>query len=321
MVMTPQPTEPEPSQEFAAEPGARAIPLGLGGLAAGIANIGGLAVTVDGVPDAARLSAGHFLGDGSWSVRPAELQGLALHPSPGRNRNCRLSVRLRKIDKDMGDAVSIGTVYVDIDGDAGRAAIAGSDGAISLRRKSPARANTPAAAKAPPQSAQPEPARRIVRPAAPAPPAATEPATRPAAPAPAPSAPPPAPLAPAPAPSAPALTPWDPAPAPSDPASSDPVPSAPAPAPLEKTSQPIPAPDTTDLGLALPDAVAAPARGSAVVQVHVASGLRVGRFGKTGRAEEVVSVRGRGPDAGRAREAARGSIVLLGQGGKRPSSR
>jgi hypothetical protein len=108
MAMTAQPTEPEPSQEFAAEPGARAIPLGLGGLAAGIANIAGLTVTVDGVPDAARLSAGHFLGDGSWSVRPAELQGLALRPSPGRNRNCRLSVRLRKIDKDMGDAFSIG---------------------------------------------------------------------------------------------------------------------------------------------------------------------------------------------------------------------
>ncbi len=88
--------------DAAAERVGRAIHLGLGGLSAGIAAMGSLAVTVDGVPDAARLSAGQFLGDGSWSVRPADLDDLALHPSPGRNRNCQLSIRLRKLDKDMG---------------------------------------------------------------------------------------------------------------------------------------------------------------------------------------------------------------------------
>lgn len=108
------------STDTAAEPADQAVSLGLRGFSAKIASMGNVTVTVDGVPDAARLSAGQFLGDRTWSVRIADLDGLALYPSPGRNRNCRIAIRLRKIDKDMDESFSIGAVYVDVDADAGR---------------------------------------------------------------------------------------------------------------------------------------------------------------------------------------------------------
>lgn len=219
--------------------------------------MGNLTVTVNGVPDGARLSAGQFLGDGVWSVPAGDLDGLALHPSPGRNRSCRLSIRLRKIDKDMGDAFSIGAVYIDVDGDAGRATIAGSDGAISLRRKGEAGDARPAE----------KPARRVVKVARVkrAPPAAPPTVTAPTAP-----------------------------PAVRDGMAPKPV-SASPPAP-----PPTPTPDPPDR-----------ADETGIVAVRVAPGLRIGKFGKTGRPEQVVSVRGRSAEASAARPDGGGSIVFV----------
>ncbi len=249
--------------------------------------MGNLTVTVDGVPDGARLSAGQFLGDGTWSVPAGDLDGLALHPSPGRNRSCRLSIRLRKIDKDMGDAFSIGAVYIDVDGDAGHAAIAGADGAISLRRKG-GEGDTP-----PSQMAAPKPARRIVRVTAANPSGASR------------------------------------SPNAQDSAtdggdgdhggSTSPGTVGTAPAPFETPIRTVATPDPTDLGIAPPapiDDVAARqgalarADETGIVPVHVAAGLRIEKFGKTGRPEEVVSVRGRA-GAVPARRERNGSIVFV----------
>ncbi len=160
------------STDTAAEPADQAVSLGLRGFSAKIASMGNVTVTVDGVPDAARLSSGQFLGDGTWSVRIADLDGLALYPSPGRNRNCRIAIRLRKIDRDMDESFSIGAVYVDVDADASRSAIAGTEGAISMRRKgtdsetAPPETLAPKAVQretAPPENAAPKTVQRIVR--------------------------------------------------------------------------------------------------------------------------------------------------------------
>ena len=296
-----QASEPVPAQQTEDQPEPRTIPLGLGGLSAAIASMGNLKVTVDGVPDAARLSAGHFLGDGSWSVRPADLDGLVLQSSPGRNRNCRLSIRLRKIDKDMGDAVSLGAIYIDVDGDAGRAAIAGTDGAISLKRKEPDAAEVPPPDDRP--SAFPEP---IAKPA-PAPVSPSRPAkrvihvTR--------------------TPPAPQAVTDDPGTA----AENEPSPPPPArgpagpetPALADESPWPSTADDDpTDLGVAPPPVLhenPAPRQASnpMIVPVRVSAGLRVGKFGKTGRPEEVVSVRGRAAPRGRARSERLSSLVFV----------
>ncbi len=297
MAMTTYAITSDSTLDAAAEPGGRAIHLGLGGLSAGIADMGSLAVTIDGVPDAARLSAGQFLGDGSWSVRPADLDGLALHPSPGRNRNCQLSIRLRKLDKDMGDAFSIGAVYVDVDGEAGQATIAGTDGAISLQQKGTESGTVP------PEKVAPKPVKRIVR------------VTR----------------------SNPARSTVSPDAGISPPrAPPDRVPTdqdkpawATVTAPVEMPFQAIATPDPTELGIAPPEVLDEKARPpsipapvprrvspvqadeTGIVPVHVTPGLRIGKFGKTGRPEEVVSVRGRDADAMRARPDRSSSIVMV----------
>ncbi len=293
--MTSHATTPFTPLESSAESVGLAIHLGLGGLSAGIAAMGDLAVTVDGVPDAARLSAGQFLGDGCWSLRPADLDRLALHPSPGHNRNCRISIRLRKIDKDMGDAFSIGAVYIDVDADAGRAAIASTDGAISMRRQGGD------AETAPPKNVAAKSVQRTVR-----------------------------------------VTRANPVRSTPFPVEDDSAPKAPPPdstdqekrawptvtAPVELPIQAVSVPDPTELGAAPAAALdesagspfmsapaprwasPAPADESGIVPVHVTPGLRIGKFGKTGRPEEVVSVRGR-DDAKRARPDRDRSIVMV----------
>ncbi len=100
-----------------------------------------------------------------------------------------------------------------------------------------------------------------------------------------------------------------------------------APPPIDAPMQSVTPPDPTDLGIAPPallDDVApppttpAPRRGAlarptgtAIVPVHVTAGLRIGKFGKTGRPEQVVSVRGRGTGAMPARPGRSRSIEFL----------
>jgi hypothetical protein len=57
---------------------------------------------------------------------------------------------------------------------------------------------------------------------------------------------------------------------------------------------------------------AAPAGDAHIVEVRVTPGLRIGKFGKTGRPEEVVSVRGRDARSDRTR-----SMVFIGPAAKR----
>ena len=305
--------------------------------------MGDLAVTVDGVPDAARLSAGQsfrrFLrrrlsaGHGRWSLRPADLDHLALHPSPGHNRNClrRISIGrswalavsqpARSIwvlepssrrsrpprAASVGDVFSIGAVYIDIDADAGRAIIASTDGAISLWRKDAD------AEEAPPAEAAPKPVRRTVRVARTSPVRSTSIPPKVESP--------PKSSAPDPLPMDQEKRAW-----PTAAASVElPVRSIPAPDPNELGGAP---PAALDENAQLPDMpTPAPNQSSpasadeiGIVTVRVTSGLRIGKFGKTGRPEEVVSVRGR-DDPKRARPGRGGSIVMVRQrsGDSRPA--
>ena len=86
--MTSHATTPFTPLDSSGEPVGRAIPLGLGGLSAGIAAMGDLAVTVDGVPDAARLSAGQFLGDGCWPISTLRRSGPAFVPPISTTSRC-----------------------------------------------------------------------------------------------------------------------------------------------------------------------------------------------------------------------------------------
>jgi len=308
--------------DTSAEPVVQAVSLGLGGLSAGIAAMGDVTVTIDGVPDAARLSAGQFLGDGRWHVPVADLDGLAIFPSPGRHRNCQISIRLRKIDKDMDESFSVGAVYVDVDADAGRSAIAGTEGAISLRRKG-ADSETPAPEMlapeplereaAPPETLKPEPAEREM--------ALTEKSesnpikkivrvtrAKPVRSAPFPEADFPAPIAPFP-----------------DRRLSDqetpawPTEAFPVEIPIHATSMPDPsappaAPAPAPVNRPPPKrASSVPANAATIVAVHVAPGLRIGKFGKIGRPEDVVSVRGRDINAKWANSDQSRSIVVVRQ--------
>ncbi len=318
--------------DAATEPADQAVSLGLGGLSAGIASMGSVTVTVDGVPDAARLSAGQFLGDGTWTVRVADLDGLALYPSPGHNRNCRIAIRLRKIDKDLDESFSIGAVYVDVDADAGRSAIADTEGAISLRRKGTDSESAPPETlapkpvqrdTAPPEKAASKPVQRIVRVTEANPVQSTV------------------------SPEADVSPPRAP---------SDRVPKdqgifarTPVPAPVELPFQDIATPNSSELGIAPPEVLdenarspymsapafapapvpasattfapepaLAPARTSpiladqtGIVPVHVTPGLRISKFGKTGRPEDVVSVRGRDVSAMREHPDRSRSVVTI----------
>jgi hypothetical protein len=313
------------------------------------------------VPDGARLTTGHFLGDGVWSIQADDLDDLGIHPSPGRNRNCRISIRLRRIDKDMGDAFGIGAIYVEVDGDTEQAWVDGTEGAISPHPEEPdleaALADFEpetepgpepdpkpepepepepfvAAEPAPPADAEQaedapdKPARRVVRISrAPAKPEPTAQATierrvvlARAAP-PADAAQPVNPFvddAPASASAPPAepaeddvaalLDPWpedEPAaaspPAPLPPPAPD-LTFAPAPDPgpafmpaPEPAFAPVPEPEPAFLP-ELEPVPAEPVRvvENGIVSVCVQAGLRINKFGKTGRPEDVVSVRGRG---------------------------
>ena len=78
------------------------------------------------------------------------------------------------------------------------------------------------------------------------------------------------------------------------------------PAVLDDTAPPTPAP--------APKHVApVQANQAGIVAVRVAGGLRIGKFGKTGRPEEVVAVRGRGANALQTRADRTGSIVIVGR--------
>ena len=308
--------------------------------------MGDVTVTVDGVPDAARLSAGQFLGDGIWSVRVPELDGLAVYPSPGRHRNCQISIRLRKIDKDMDESFSIGAVYVDVDADAGRSAIAGTEGAISLRRKATdGGAPPPETFKPDPierESASPEAfaPKRVEQEAAPIEKADSKPKQRivrvtranSMESAPIPDEGFPTPIAPFPEQD---LSDQETSAWPTDDfpvempiqAVQTPDPSelgiAP-PAVLEQTARTPFAPAPAPKNVSGPEVARAPRLGTvpkrvssvqpdanAIVAVHVTPGLRIGKFGKVGRPEDVVSVRGRDINAKWANPDQSRSIVIV----------
>jgi len=83
-----------------------------------------LGVTIAGVPDGVMLSAGTDNGDGSWSLAPADLDGLQMTVPEGYRNDFELRVTATATDKDVdGDAIdtaaTAATIKVAFAGDGG----------------------------------------------------------------------------------------------------------------------------------------------------------------------------------------------------------
>ncbi len=71
-----------------------------------------VAVTVTGLPAGATLSAGSAHADGSWSVDPAELDGLTLNPPKDFSGEITLSITAHSFD---GDDTAVATTAINVD--------------------------------------------------------------------------------------------------------------------------------------------------------------------------------------------------------------
>ncbi|MFH1805020.1 MAG: Ig-like domain-containing protein [Pseudomonadota bacterium] len=74
-----------------------------------------LGITISGVPDGAVLSAGSNNGDGSWSLTPDQLSGLAITPPEDYSGSFNLSVTATSVDGEDVATVS-DTITVDVAG-------------------------------------------------------------------------------------------------------------------------------------------------------------------------------------------------------------
>ncbi|MBF0295413.1 MAG: hypothetical protein HQL96_09510 [Magnetococcales bacterium] len=78
-----------------------------------------LTITLTGLPDGAFLSAGARNEDGSWSLTPAQLDGLTLTPPSGSDQGFTLSVVATSRESDGGgEATTLGSIQVGLSGDA-----------------------------------------------------------------------------------------------------------------------------------------------------------------------------------------------------------
>jgi len=91
-----------------------AIPLDLGSALTDTDGSETLSVTISGVPEGAVLSAGTDNGDGSWTLDPADLEGLTITPPAGSTDTMNLSMEATSTDtdSDSGD-VSTATNTID----------------------------------------------------------------------------------------------------------------------------------------------------------------------------------------------------------------
>lgn len=111
-----------------------------------------LAITVSGLPDGARLTAGHELGDGRWRLGPDQVQSLSLIPPPDFSGTAKLMVSATAHEADGDSATATLPLTMTI---GGGVKIAGAD----------THTTTPGAAQsviAKPGAAQPGPAAAAV---------------------------------------------------------------------------------------------------------------------------------------------------------------
>ena len=73
-----------------------------------------VSVTISGVPEGAVLSAGTNNGDGSWTLTPAQLQGLLLTPPPGSDADFTLSVTATSTESDGQTATTNTTIAITV---------------------------------------------------------------------------------------------------------------------------------------------------------------------------------------------------------------
>jgi len=108
------PASVAPTLEITAGSGAEDSPLALTiGLSAGPAG-STTAVTIDGLPPGASLSAGVDLGNGRWSLSPADLPGLMLLPPPDYAGTIVLTVTAVSTDGSGRQATSSGMLSVTV---------------------------------------------------------------------------------------------------------------------------------------------------------------------------------------------------------------
>ncbi len=108
----------------------QAIPLDIRAALAGDRDTAALTIAVSGLPDGARLSAGRDNGDGSWSLNPDELVGLALKPPPDFAGPLRLVIdaTARRIDGESTSTRDFLVVEVAAKADAPRLNVTGAKG-------------------------------------------------------------------------------------------------------------------------------------------------------------------------------------------------
>ena len=80
-----------------------------------------LSVTISGVPEGASLSAGTYDPEtDTWSVDPADLEGLTVSPPPDSNEDFTLSVTATSTSEDGDIATTTGDVFIEVIGVADR---------------------------------------------------------------------------------------------------------------------------------------------------------------------------------------------------------
>ena len=84
-------------------------------------------ITVSGVPSGASLSAGTELGDGTWTLTPAQLSGLTLIPPVDSNTDFSLTVAAIVTADDGATATDVATFDIDIVGVAGQPIVTAQD--------------------------------------------------------------------------------------------------------------------------------------------------------------------------------------------------
>jgi len=77
-----------------------------------------LAITISGLPDGARLTAGHELGDGRWRLEPDQLEALSLIPPPDFSEPAKLMVSATAHEADGDKATATLPLTIAIGGGA-----------------------------------------------------------------------------------------------------------------------------------------------------------------------------------------------------------
>ena len=85
-------------------------------------------IVISGMPDGATLSAGTDNGDGTWSIDPADLEGLTITPPADSNIDFDLTVTVTAVDGSDSETVTE-TLHVDVTGVADQADLATDDAA------------------------------------------------------------------------------------------------------------------------------------------------------------------------------------------------